>query len=81
MKLTNEICVSFLNGSGWLQNHDKKIREAARAEAINDFSFRIKEELEISLICNRDRVDTIAEQIFDNLSLRDSQNKRDRKNT
>ena len=25
MKLTNEICISFLRGSGWLYNHDKQV--------------------------------------------------------
>ena len=29
MRLNNEICISFLRGSGWLNNHDK--------EAIDDF--------------------------------------------
>lgn len=24
MKLNNEICVSFLQGSGWMRNHDEK---------------------------------------------------------
>lgn len=76
MGLTNEICVSFLNGSGWLQNHDKEIREAARAEAINDLSFRIKQALEISLIHNKDEIDALGEQVINNLSIWDFQMER-----
>ena len=26
MKLNNEICISFLQGSGWMRNHDEKIK-------------------------------------------------------
>ena len=25
MRLNNEICISFLRGSGWLNNHDKEV--------------------------------------------------------
>lgn len=24
MKLNNEICISFLQGNGWMRNHDEK---------------------------------------------------------
>ena len=37
MKLTNEICISFLRGSGWLYNHDKEIAISERNKAIDDF--------------------------------------------
>ena len=37
MKLTNEICISFLQGSGWLYNHDKEITISERNKAIDDF--------------------------------------------
>ena len=37
MKLTNEICISFLQGSGWLYNHDKEITISEHNKAIDDF--------------------------------------------
>ena len=37
MKLTNEICISFLRESGWLYNHDKEITISERNKAIDDF--------------------------------------------
>ena len=37
MKLTNEICISFLLGSGWLYNHDKEITISERNKALDDF--------------------------------------------
>ena len=37
MKLTNEICISFLRGSGWLYNHDKEITISERNKAIDDY--------------------------------------------
>ena len=37
MKLNNEICISFLRGSGWLYNHDKEITISERNKAIDDF--------------------------------------------
>ena len=42
MKLTNEICISFLRGSGWLYNHDKEITISERNKAIDDFLREIK---------------------------------------
>lgn len=36
MKLTNEICISFLRGSGWLYNHDKEITISERNKAIDE---------------------------------------------
>ena len=38
MKLTNEICISFLRGSGWLYIHDKEITISERNKAIDDFA-------------------------------------------
>ena len=38
MRLTNEICISFLRGSGWLYNHDKEITISERNKAIDDFA-------------------------------------------
>ena len=37
MKLNNEICISFLRGSGWLYNHDKEITISERNKAIDDY--------------------------------------------
>ena len=37
MRLNNEICISFLRGSGWLYNHDKEIAISERNKAIDDF--------------------------------------------
>ena len=28
MKLNNESCISFLQGSGWMRNHDEKVKNA-----------------------------------------------------
>ena len=36
MKLTNEICILFLQGSSWLYNHDKEITISERNKAIDD---------------------------------------------
>ena len=41
MKLTNEICISFLRGSGWLYNHDKEITISERNKAIDDFASKL----------------------------------------
>ena len=38
MKLTNEICISFLQGSGWLYSHDKEITISERNKALDDFA-------------------------------------------
>lgn len=37
MRLTNEICISFLRGSGWLYSHDKEITISEHNKAIDDF--------------------------------------------
>lgn len=41
MKLNNEICISFLQGSGWMRNHDEKIKNGI----IDKCAKRIKERL------------------------------------
>ena len=61
MKLTNEICISFLQGSGWLYNHDKEITISERNKSIDDFAILMKEAL------NHDWATTkICEQIIYN---------------
>ena len=42
MKLTNEICISFLQASGWLLNHDKEITISEHNKAIDDFVQKVK---------------------------------------
>ena len=42
MKLTNEICISFLRGSGWLYNHDKEITISEHNKAIDDLQNELK---------------------------------------
>lgn len=66
MKLNNEICISFLQGSGWLYNHDKEITISERNKAIDDFAEKMKElneTGEISVFCWNRIVDGIAEQL------------------
>ena len=63
MKLNNEICISFLRGSGWLYNHDKEITISERNEAIDDFAEEVKElVVDLSVIRFKD-IDEIAEQL------------------
>ena len=63
MKLTNEICISFLRGSGWLYNHDKEITISERNKAIDDFAEEVKElVVDLSVIRFKD-IDEIAEQL------------------
>ena len=63
MKLTNEICISFLRGSGWLYNHDKDITISERNKAIDDFAEEVKElVVDLSVIRFKD-IDEIAEQL------------------
>ena len=54
MKLTNEICISFLRGSGWLYNHDKEITISEHNKAIDDFVNNIKDELNCFEVKNLD---------------------------
>ena len=37
MKLTNEVCISFLQRSDWLYNHDKEITISERNKVIDDY--------------------------------------------
>ena len=63
MKLTNEICISFLRGSGWLYNHDKEITISERNKAIDDFVKEVKNLiLDLSVIRFKD-IDEISEQL------------------
>ena len=43
MKLTNDICISFLRGSGWLYNHDKEITISERNKALDDLMAKVSE--------------------------------------
>ena len=49
MKLTNEICISFLRGSGWLYNHDKEITISERNKAIDDFGSKLEKDVLFTL--------------------------------
>ena len=61
MKLTNEICISFLRGSGWLYNHDKEITISEHNKAIDDFVSRLET---VSFTKTQwDLIKTIAEQL------------------
>lgn len=42
MRLTNEICISFLQKNGWLYNHDKEITISERNKALNDFVKKVE---------------------------------------
>ena len=61
MKLNNEICVSFLQGSGWMRNHDGKIKN----EIIDKFVKRIRERLEINNTCNMIDINIIAQELIE----------------
>lgn len=49
MKLTNEICISFLRGSGWLYNHDKEITISERNKSIDDFGSKLEKDVLFTL--------------------------------
>ena len=49
MKLTNEICISFLRGSGWLYNHDKEITISERNRSIDDFGSKLEKDVLFTL--------------------------------
>lgn len=59
MKLNNEICISFLRGSGWMRNHDEKVKN----EIIDKFAERIKERLEINSTCNMVDINIIVQEL------------------
>lgn len=46
MRLTNEICVSFLTGSGWMQNHDKELIQKTRKEVMDAVGWHTNMQLE-----------------------------------
>lgn len=52
MRLTNEICVSFLTGSGWMQNHDKELIQKTRKEVMDTVGWHTKMQPEINSICD-----------------------------
>ena len=54
MKLTNEVCISFIQGSDWLYNHDKEITISEHNKAIDDFVNNIKDELNCFEVKNLD---------------------------
>lgn len=59
MKLNNEICVSFLQGSGWMRNHDEKIKN----EIIDKFVEQIIERLEINNACNMIDINIVIKEL------------------
>lgn len=59
MKLNNEICISFLQGSGWMCNHNEKIKN----EIIDKFAERIKERFEINNTCNVVDINSIVQEL------------------
>ena len=63
MKLTNEICISFLRGSGWLYNHDKEITISERNKAIDDFAYLMRNRIEIGCMFTVAEIDRWKEQL------------------
>jgi hypothetical protein len=59
MKLNNEICISFLQGSGWMRNHDEKVKNGI----IDKFVERIRERLEINNTCNMIDINIAAQEL------------------
>lgn len=59
MKLNNEICTSFLQGSGWMRNHDKKVKN----EIIDKFVERIRERFKINNTCNMIDINIVAQEL------------------
>mgnify|MGYP007123290208 CR=1 FL=1 len=59
MKLNNEICISFLQGSGWMRNHNEKIKN----EIIDKFVEQIREMLEINNTCNVVDINSIVQEL------------------
>lgn len=45
MRLTNEICVSFLTGSGWMQNHDKELIQKTRKDVMGAADYNAQEQM------------------------------------
>lgn len=63
MRLNNEICISFLQGSGWLKNHDEILIIRAKEAVVDKFAEKIKKELEDNAIYNMDSINTIVWQL------------------
>ena len=59
MKLNNESCISFLQGSGWMRNHDEKVKN----EIIDKFVERIREMVEINNTCNMIYINIVAQEL------------------
>lgn len=59
MKLNNEICISFLQGSGWMRNHDEKVKN----EIIDKFVERIRERLETNNTYNMIDINIIVHEL------------------
>ena len=59
MKLNNEICISFLQGSGWMRNHNEKVKN----KIIDKFAERIKERFEINNTCNVVDINSIMQEL------------------
>ena len=59
MKLNNEICISFLQGSGWMRNYNEKVKN----EIIDKFVERIRERLEINNTCNIVDINIITQEL------------------
>ena len=64
MKLTNEICISFLRGSGWLYNHDKEITNSEYNKSLDDFVNACKEYISCQTFgLHINGIERIAEQL------------------
>ena len=59
MKLNNESCISFLQGSGWMRNHDEKVKN----EIIDKFVERIREMVEINNTYNMIYINIVAQEL------------------
>ena len=59
MKLNNEICISFLQGRGWMRHHDEKVKNGI----IDKFVERIRERLEINNTCNMIDINIVAQEL------------------
>ena len=59
MKLNNESCISLLQGSGWMRNHDEKVKN----EIIDKFVERIREMVEINNTCNMIYINIVAQEL------------------
>lgn len=51
--------LSFLQGNGWMRNHDEKIKNGI----IDKFAERIRESIEINNTCNMIDINIIAQEL------------------